>query len=128
MKYGALLGWGIVIYAIMSLAWSGLTIYGFSVGVWPRVLEFLVLFFISQIAGRSLGFHTWKDIAPYSIGWAIIAAILDGVFTVPFSGWQLYSEWNVLAGYALVVILPLFAPSLSSLMRAPAPHHRPWES
>ena len=49
----------------------------------------------------------WKDLAPFTILWAVIAVILDAIFLVPFSGWALYASWSVWVGYALVAIIPL---------------------
>ena len=124
MKLGSLLGWGIVIYAILSLAWSGFVTYGISSGIAGRVFEFVILLIICLIAGRALKFKMWKDILPYSIVWAIVVAGLDAIYSVPSQGWGFYSAWYVWAGYALVVVLPLFAP----LTRVTKEPHGVWES
>ena len=105
-----MLGWGIVIYALMYLIWSGFILYGFVQGVLPRLIGLLVLIVVATIAGRSLKFHSWKDVLPYSIAWAIIIGLLDAVFSVPYSGWQLYADWNVWVGYGLVALVPLLSP------------------
>ncbi|MFZ2556045.1 MAG: hypothetical protein WAZ27_05190 [Minisyncoccia bacterium] len=112
------LGWGVVIYAIMYLAWSGLVIYGLSLGTLSLVARVLVLFFIVSIAVNSLRLQDWKDILPYSALWAAVAVLLDAIFLVPFTGWELYSSWSVWAGYALVVIFPLIRPFLRNGRRA----------
>jgi hypothetical protein len=110
MKYTSVFSWGIVIYAVMYLAWSGFVLYGFVAGLLPRLLGLFVLIAIATIAGRSLKFYSWKDVLPYSIAWAVIVALLDAVFSVPYAGWQLYADWNVWVGYALVCAIPLLAP------------------
>ena len=110
MKYGARLSWGIVIYAIMYLTWNGFAIYGFVNGIAPRICELIVLVIVSAIAGRSLGFTSWKDILPYSFVWALTSIGLDAIFTLPFSGTVMYANWNLWIGYALVMLLPLAAP------------------
>jgi len=112
MKYGALLGWGITMYAIMFLLWSGFVLYGFVEGILPRLVSLVVLMAIALYAGRSLRFASWRDILPYSIAWLIVVALLDIVFSVPFTGWALFSDWNVWVGYSLIVLVPLFAPRL----------------
>src|SRR3989344_3217203 len=99
------IGWGIVIYAVMYLVWSGLVIYGLSLGYLSLIVRLLVLFFITMIAARSLRLGNWKDVFPYSVVWAIVAAILDGLFLVPFSGWGLYSSLSVWFGYAVFLLL-----------------------
>ncbi len=117
MKYGALLGWGIVIYAVMSLLWSGLVIYGMADSLLSLILRLCVLIVVTTIAGRSLRFHSWKDILPYSIFWAGTMALLDAVYTVPFSGWSIYADWLLWVGYALVAIIPLLTPLRNRLPR-----------
>lgn len=111
MKYGSIVGWAIVMYAIMALAWSGLSIYGFAGSISARILLLVVLVVVTTIAGRSLRFHSWRDVLPYSIAWAILIGLLDIVYSVPFGGWGIYADWNLWVGYLLVVIVPLLAPS-----------------
>ena len=101
------IGWGILIYAVMYLVWSGLDIYGLSLGYLSLTVRLIVLFGMTTIAARALRFSTWKDVVPHSIGWALTAIVLDALFLVPFSGWELYSSWSVWLGYALIVVFPL---------------------
>lgn len=110
MQYGKLLGWGIVIYAVMFLVWSGFVTYGFIEGFAPRVTSLLILIGITTYAGLSLRFHRWPDILPYSLSWALLMAVMDWIFSVPYTGWQVYLDWNIWFGYAVVAITPLFAP------------------
>lgn len=110
MKYGALFGWGIVIYAVMELAGTVSFVYGFSGTMPGRAFGLLVLIIVATIAGRSLRFHSSKDIFPYSFGWMIIVALLDYLVTVPGSGWAIYSDWDLWFGYGLVVLVPLLSP------------------
>lgn len=124
MKSGALFGWGIVIYAIPTLAWSAMALYGWNAGFAPRLVEFFILAAVCIVAGKSLRFRTWKDILPYSIVWALVVAILDGVFTYPSQGFALYQAWISWAGYALVAVLPLFS---THFRRVPTPE-RTWET
>jgi len=120
MRFGTLLGWGIVIYAIMSLASSLFVVYGIAGTFIARLLGLLVLILVLTIAGRSLRRQHWIDVLPYSIGWAILAALLDAVYVVPFGGWAMYGDWNLWVGYVLVVIVPLIAPFTRAL---PEPQH-----
>lgn len=110
MKYGALIGWGVVVYAVMYLTWSVLLIYGVTIGVLPHAIELLVLVVVTMIAGRELRLHSWHDILPYSFVWALEVALLDAVISVPFGGWEIYYDWNLWLGYALVIVLPLLSP------------------
>ncbi|MBI2610378.1 hypothetical protein HYW60_00365 [Candidatus Kaiserbacteria bacterium] len=103
-----LLGWGIAIYAVMFLLASIFATYNFQ-GVTMRLVSLAVLLTTGIIAGHSLPVHSWRDILPYSLSWAIIAAVIDGVMLLPLTGWQVYANWSVWLGYALVVIAPLLA-------------------
>jgi hypothetical protein len=106
------LGWGVAIYAIMYLAWSGLVIYGYSLGMLSLVIRLAILFGITTLAARSLRLFDWKDILPYSVVWAVTAIVLDAIYLVPFTGWALYATWSVWLGYALIVVFPLIRPYL----------------
>lgn len=107
-------GWGLVIYAVMYLAWSGLVIYGLSAGMGSLIARIALLTIVTYIAVRSLRFMTPQDIALAGLMWAFIAAVLDAVFLVPFTGWALYASWSVWAGYVLIVIAPLLSAKLLS--------------
>jgi hypothetical protein len=116
---GRTLGWGISIYAIMYLLWSGLSIYGYAEGVPSLIVRLLALAFITILAARSLRMMHWHDVVPYSLGWAAVAIVLDAIFLVPFFGWSLYLSWSVWLGYALVALIPL--ASYVRLFRRRAP-------
>lgn len=109
LKLGVLVGWSIVIYAVMFLVWSAFVTYGFIAGWVPRVIGLLILIATALIAGRSLRASSWRDILPYSLSWGIMMAVLDGIMSVPFAGWQVYADWNVWFGYAVVALAPLLA-------------------
>jgi hypothetical protein len=109
LHLGKLFGWGVAIYAIIFLLWSVFVAYGFVEGYMPRVTGLLVLVVTCIAAGRSLGARTWHDVLPYSIAWGVMMGILDAVISVPFTGWEIFLDWNVWFGYAVVVLVPLLA-------------------
>lgn len=104
-----LLAWGIVIYAVIYLVWSGLVIYGFSQGIVSLVIRLLALIAVTSAAGAALRLSSWRDLIPYATGWTLVVIALDAVFLVPFAGWSLFASWSVWPGYALVAIAPLLA-------------------
>jgi hypothetical protein len=114
MRYGALISWGVVMYAIMFLLWSGFLMYGFVEGVAPRLTGLVVLIVLALTAGRSL------NILPYSLTWVVVVAILDIILTVPFTGWGLFSDWNIWVGYALIACVPLLSPLLKRAWPRPS--------
>jgi len=119
MKYFSIAGWGVTIYALMSLLWSGFITYGFIDGLAPRIIGLLVLIALALIAASSLRLNSWSDILPYAIFWAVMMAVLDAIFSVPYAGWQLYADYNVWFGYAVVLVAPLFSPYLR-MVRLPS--------
>jgi uncharacterized membrane protein SirB2 len=102
-------GWGVVVYAVMYLVWSGLMMYGIE-GLSGVVIRLAVLLLVTRIAAHSLAATSWTGILPYSLSWAATAVLLDGIFLVPFTGYALYASWDVWLGYALLLVLPLLAP------------------
>jgi hypothetical protein len=119
MKYGAYVGWGIVIYAVMFLLWSGFVTYGFAGNIVSRVAGLIVLISIATIAGRALRLPRWQDILPYSLAWGVVVGLLDMALSVPFGGWEIYADWNIWVGYLLVVVVPLFAPMTRRVVGQP---------
>lgn len=119
MRYGKLLGWGIAVYAVLSLVSSGLITYGFTGTLLARSLVLIVLVIVALIAGHALRLRSWKDILPYSLGWACLMIVLDAIFVVPLTGWELYQGWNAWFGYVLVAVVPLFASTTHSMPEAP---------
>ncbi len=111
MRYGALLGWGIVIYAVVVLVYTGFALYGLRGTLIAALFQLLALITVTTIAGRSLKFHSWKDILPYSFLWAVIAAFLDIIYNVPFGGWGIYTDWSLWLIYGLIAVVPLLAPT-----------------
>ena len=82
---------------------------GFVEGWIPRLVGLFILIAVAVTAGRALHVHSWHDILPYSLGWGILMAVLDGFMTVPFAGWQVFADWNVWFGYCVVAIAPLLS-------------------
>jgi len=110
-----LFGGGLIIYALMFLVWNGMITYGFIGGLLPQIVLVFMLLVIALIAGSRLRLEKWRDILPYSVSWAVMIAALDAVFIVPMAGWELYADINAWLGYALVAVIPAFAPALRGL-------------
>lgn len=125
MGLGARIGWGIVIYSVVFLAWAGMGIYGLTQGAAPYFLEFVVLIVVCLWAGSELKFRNWGDILPYSVGWACIVAALDALYVVPLQGWGWYEQWTPWATYLLVIVVPLLSTRLRKRSGAA---HGIWES
>jgi hypothetical protein len=113
MSLRSLFGWGIVIYAVLYLVWSGMVIHGYTGMFISRVVIIATLVTLASIATRSLRLTHERDVLPYAFGWVVIAAALDAVFSVPSVGWAMYTDWNVWVGYFLLLIVPLVVTAVS---------------
>lgn len=113
MKLRALFGWGIVIYAVLFLVWSGLVIHGLSGHFVARIIVLASLVTVAAIATRSLRLSLERDVAPYAVGWVVVAACLDAVFAVPSAGWGIYANWNLWVGYVLLFCVPFIVTALT---------------
>lgn len=112
MNLRVLLGWGIVIYAIVFLVWSGLVTHGLAGSVISQIVVLGALIFVVTLATKSLGYRTERDIIPYAIGWMLISVGLDAIYAVPYSGWQLYADWNMWVGYLLLLVVPMVVTAI----------------
>ena len=109
IDYEKLIGWGVIVYAVMFLLWSGFVAYGFVDGILPRLIGMAVLIGIMYKAGKSLPISAWQAALPYALGWVIIVAILDIILSVPFAGWNIFLDWNLWVSYSLIFVVPLIA-------------------
>jgi hypothetical protein len=111
VKYGALFGWGIVIYAVAALVWSLLFVHGFGETLVIQAAQVLAIVAAATVAGRALHLHSWPDILPYSIFWALTAAVLDLLYSRPLHRFDMYTDWKIWLTYGLIVVVPLLALS-----------------
>ncbi len=109
MKYSTIFGWAIVIYSVMFLLWSGIVIYGFAGTTWAWLVQLAALILVTTIAARSLHLTTWQDMLVHSVPWAVLVALMDAIYSVPFAGWGIYYDWKVWLGYALVALVPVLS-------------------
>ncbi len=113
MNLRALIGWGIVIYATLYLVWSALAIHNLSGNFLSRIVIFATLITVAAIATRALRLSTERDVAPFAIGWVVVAMLLDAIIVVPGAGWAIYTNWNLWVGYVLLLLVPLIVIAVS---------------
>jgi hypothetical protein len=111
MRFDRIIGWGVVVYAIMFLLWSGFVQYGFLEGVTPHIIAMAVLIGTLTLITRVLRPPSVEVILPYAVGWVLVSVFLDVVFSLPYAGWELFADWSVLIGYALIFIVPIVVVS-----------------
>jgi hypothetical protein len=111
MKYGKLIGFGVLLYAVVFLIMSGFTAYGSGDTFLTKIIALVALAIVAYLAGKNLRAGSMGEIIKYSLGWLIIVAILDYFFTLPFATTAVYSQWNLWVGYAIILLLPLITLS-----------------
>lgn len=120
MKWGPLVGWGIVIYAIGLLTWVGLINWNIGEVAGARELVYLAVGITALIAARSLRFATRRDILPYSAFWVAEMILLDALYVVPKYGLAVYQDPGAWVVYGIVLLVPLLAPNFRRTYDLPA--------
>lgn len=119
MKWGPLIGWGIVIYAVTGLAWGLMNVWQITEAPGARTIVFIASAVVALIAGRTLRFSARTDIFPYSFAWMIEYIVLDVVYTVPYYGWGVFHDPTAWIIWGLVLAAPLFAPNFRRSREVP---------
>lgn len=119
MRWGPLVGWGVVTYAIGALVWLGFNIWKYADVPGSHAAVYLAVALTALVAGRSLRFASWKDIFPYSLAWAIEFVLLDALYNVPLYGWSIYHDPEAWIVYGIVLLVPLLAPSFRRVPEPP---------
>ena len=109
IDYEKLIGWGVGVYAVMFLLWSAFVAYGFVDGYLPQIIGLVVLIGLMYKAGKSIPGGTWQSALPYSVSWVVIIGVLDIILSVPFAGWEIFTDWNLWVSYGLIFAIPLLA-------------------
>lgn len=122
MQLKLVFGWAVAIYAVVFLAWSGFLAYGLGGTLFARLGSLAALVIVTTVAARSIGRQTWQEMLPYSAAWAGVIAVLDGLYTAPFTGLAVYADINVWIGYALVVLVPLASAKNARTLFSKEPH------
>ena len=107
MNYKKLFGYGILIYVALFVYWSALIAYGAEQGIISQIVSLIIIAALACFAGHKLETKSVNKIIRYSVGWTVIVALLDVLFTVPFTGWEVFNEWSVWVGYAIILLIPL---------------------
>ncbi len=111
--------WGVCIYAVVALARQLLVLYELTDGIAPRLALLFVLVFVATLAGRSLRHSRAVDIAPYALGWMLIAIGLDSLMLAPVYGRSFLGNPEIWVGYVLLFVIPLLAPHTRSRPEPP---------
>ena len=118
MNYKKLFGFGILIWAVAFLVATAFVAYEAADTLWAKAIVILAVAVIAFFAGKTLKSVSAMDALKYSTSWVAIGLILDMIVTVRFTGWEVFSAWDLWVGYALVFILPLLTVQKSAPIAA----------
>ncbi len=107
MNYKKLFGYGAAVWATAFIISTALMIYGMFNNVIAKAVLVLIVAGAVYLAGRGLNLDSVVSILKYSAVWFLMAVILDAIITVPFTGWGLFTQWNIWLGYAVILLVPL---------------------
>jgi hypothetical protein len=110
MKWGAMVGWGVVIYSIVSTVSAALLMYVYVPfgAIMAYIIGIAALVTTAIIAARSLHLHSWVDILPYSISWMLVVALCDVfLYSLPSGDWNIFYMWKTWVEYGLIIAVPL---------------------
>lgn len=125
MNYKKLFGYGAVVWATAYIVATALMVYGVFDNVIAKSILVLIVAGAAYLAGRGLSLDSAVSILKYSAVWLIMAVILDAIITVPFTGWGLFTQWNIWAGYAVILLVPLAGSSKGDTPQSSTPSAPP---
>jgi hypothetical protein len=108
IDYKRIIGWGFGIFAVIYLMMSALVAYGLENSLLAKLVGLTAVTLMAIWAGRSVKAVKILEMIKYSLGWTIIVFVLDLILTVPLTGWGVFSQWQILLSYLLLLVVPLF--------------------
>jgi len=106
MDYKKLVGFGVLIWLVAFAVASAFVAYNAIETLLAKVTVPVAVGIAAFFAGKNLKLKELKEAVKYSGAWVVIGVLLDIVFTVPFTGWGIFTQWNVWLSYLLVLAIP----------------------
>lgn len=107
MQCKKVVGFGILNWVIAFIVASIFVAYKADSSLAAEIIIPVAVGITAFYLSTKLPARTMVESLCYSVGWVIIAAILDMVATVPFTGWEIFTEWHIWLGYGLIFIAPI---------------------
>lgn len=110
MKSLKVIGFGILIWVVAFMVVS--VFIGFKIStdnVWVKVITTAAVFVATLLLAKSLKPSSQGKALLIGILWAVIGFVLDLIITTRFTGMAVFSQWNMLLGYLLIILTPLLA-------------------
>ncbi len=107
MDWKKLVGYGVGIYVVMFMFWSLLVAFEQGEAQWGWYASFVVLAVVAHLASAKLCTKNPIEIIKYSAGWVVIMAVLDWTISARFAEAELFTNWELYVGYAILLLAPL---------------------
>lgn len=107
MNYKKLIGFGILIWVTAFVTASLFVAFNKIDSIAAKIIVPLAVGTAVFFVSKNLNLNSTKSAFKYSAAWIIIGLLLDVVITVPFTGWEIFTKWNVWLGYFLILIVPV---------------------
>ncbi len=115
-----LVGWGIVVYAVVQFAWRLLAIYGFTGTTVGAIALTIAIVTVSASASLGMRVKNLKEAAMCACAWVLVVACFDWILYYPFNGPAMYASVSLWLGY-LALAIPPFVIALILLVRRKPP-------
>jgi len=110
MKSLKIIGFGILIWVVAFMVIS--VFIGFKVStdsVAVKIITILSVFVATLLIAKNLKPSTQVKAITIGIIWGAVGFVLDVIITTRFTGMSVFSQWNILLGYLLIILTPLLA-------------------
>jgi len=109
VSYKKLFGFGALIWLVAYMTASVFVAYDMVDAFMSGLVIITAVAIAAFFAGRNLAVGSFTGMLKYSVSWVVIGLVLDAIFTVPFTSWEIFAAWHVWVGYAFILLIPLLA-------------------
>jgi len=107
MNYLKVIGFGMLIWAVAFVVVSAFIGFGVDVDTdTVGVATVLAIFLITLLLAKNLGMSSKKRALVVGVIWVVTLIVLDAVITMRFTGSAIFTEWSVITGYVIVLVIP----------------------
>lgn len=125
MSLKKLVGYGVLIWVVVYLVATAFFAYKMLGAWWANALLVVLAAVMAGWAGTRISQPSRVAMLRYSVGWVVIAAVLDALLSVPFTGWTLFMMWSVWAAYAAILLIPVFTVRIPAVEPSQNPPQNP---
>ncbi len=113
MNWKKVLGYGALIWVVAYLAICALVGLGVETQAWVAYVGPLLVLLVGWYAAGQVAAKSVSSGLGVGVVWVIEFAILDYLLTIPFVevGTAFFTQWHVVVGYVLALVLPALRAS-----------------